>query len=479
MDSISSSMGVHLLYNESTDLTAEGVQGGISPYVYTWYKKSEGETAWTEIYSGPNNTLTTGGLTKNTCYKVIAGSSDSLLTCNYGVDSICIEVSQVELAIEFMTDIYSICNSQSDSISIRLSNSKPGTATNIEIEFNSEGTLASISALHIDSLAGNSDTVIVIYVPANTEFTAQSGSLKAEIVSCDQNDANPLTHYGNWKNDRTWAGEPQEADEDILNLTVYPDMKLLSSLQDTICSGETFIYEPQSNVNGVSFSWTRAFVDRIDLPGITNTEDGTINEVLENTDNIPITVKYIYTLTADFCPTSVTDTVTVVVLPKGRLTLTHTPENGSMITLGTPIIITAILDDVSAKSYTFIYANDVSEQLSNQYEIFLFNEEGVNEVNVQVENEYGCILTGTETFTAKYNLPNTITPNENQNNILLKGYDIQVFNRWGSQLYKGKDGWDGKYKETLVASGTYLYAVKITQPNGKVLTLKRTVYVKY
>jgi hypothetical protein len=477
MGSISSSMGVYLQYNESTDLTVEGVQGGISPYVYTWYKKSEIDTAWTEIYSGTDSTLTTGSLTKNTCYKVIVRSSDSLLTCNYGEDSICIEVSQVELAIEFMTDTFSICNSSADSVSIKLTNSKQGVATNISIEFKNEGTLPSISTLHIDSLAGDSDTMILVYIPENTDLASQSGSLKAEIISCDQSDANPLTKYGNWKNERAWTGEPQEADEDILNLTVYPNVRLTGKLQDTICSEETFIYEPQSNIEGVVFSWERELVYGIDEAP--NTGFGTINEVLTNTDNIPVTVKYVYTLKTDFCPSLITDTLNVVVLPKGKLTLTHTPENGSLITLGTPITITATLEDVFANMYTFIYANDVLDTISNQYEIFLFNEEGINEVNVRVENEYGCILTGTETFTARYNLPNTITPNEPQNNILLAGYDIQVFNRWGSQLYKGKGGWDGKYKDTLVAAGTYLYVVKITQPNGKVLTLKRTVYVKY
>jgi gliding motility-associated-like protein len=379
--------------------------------------------------------------------------------------------------LEFLDDIYSVCNSTLDSIAIKVTNSKPGFATNVAIEFKSEGTLPALGNIILPVLDGNSDTTIILYMPENTGTTAQTGSIKAEIVSCDQSDANPLTHYGDWRDERDWAGEPLEADEDMLELTIYPDMRITSKLEDTICSGETFIYEPQTNLDMVNISWVRYMV-----PGITENStsgQGSINETLTNYLDVPVTVIYALTLETPYCPLPVTVDLQVVVLPKGKLTLSHSPENGSKVILGTPITITATLEGSSAYEYIFTYGNDVKKQTDNQYNIFLFNETVVNEVHVHVENEYGCILTGTETFTAEYNVPNLITPNENQNNILLQGYDIQVFNRWGSQLYKGKDGWNGTYKGTLVASGTYLYVVHITQPDGKQLTLKRSVYVKY
>jgi gliding motility-associated-like protein len=481
MDSIKSSNGMQLIYNESTDLTASGVTGGISPYIYTWYKKSESETSWTEVYSSQDSTFTTGSLAEPTCFAVTVISSDPLLTCNLVTDTICIDVLRIKLKLEFLDTEYSVCNSNTDSISIRLTNSMPGIATNVLIEFKSEGALPPLNPVLIDSLAGNDSVTIVLYLPENTSMEAYSGLLKAEIISCIPNvDADTSTHYGNWKNDRNWNGEPQEADEDMLNLTVYPNVRLTSPLLDTICSGETFTYEPQANMGGVSFSWTRDFVsDIIYTSNDGNGEGGMINEGLENIDNIPVTIKYIYTLTADFCPTPITDTLTVVVLPKGKLTLSHTPADGSVIVLGTPVTITATLEGVAAKTYTFIYANNISEQLSNQYKIYVFNKGVENEVYVEVENEYGCMLSGVETFNLNYNLPNLITPNENINNRLLKNYDIQVFNRWGSQLYRGKEGWDGKYKGTLVASGTYLYVVHLTLPDGKILTLKQSVFVKY
>jgi gliding motility-associated-like protein len=318
---------------------------------------------------------------------------------------------------------------------------------------------------------------MVIYLPENTGNSEQSGTLKAEIISCDQNDANPDTHYGNWRDDRNWVGDPQEADEDALNLTVYQNLRLTGKLKDTICSGETFTYIPESNIASVQFSWVRYSVPGIDEPY--NSGTGGINEVLTNTYDIPVTVTYTFTLDTDFCPSYVTMDVEVVVFPKGRLTLSHSPDDGNRIVLGTPITLTAILEGASANEYIFKYSNEIKKQSNNWIEIYSFNDQVVNEVEVQVENEYGCLLTAKDSFMIDYSLPNMITPNEDKNNRLLKGYDVLVFNRWGSQLYRGNTGWDGRYKGTLVAAGTYFYVVYVTQSDGTRREFKRSVYVKY
>ncbi|MDR1553143.1 MAG: gliding motility-associated C-terminal domain-containing protein [Prevotellaceae bacterium] len=471
---IISSESLPLQYNTETVLSIDNITGGAEPYRFTWYRRAISASAWT--YAGGSYPFATGNLTEPTWFKVEVRSAEGFPICNSETDSIFIDVSQVELKLEFMTDIYSICNTLTDSVSIKVSNIKPGDATNVEIEFKSEGTLPAIANISLPILRGNSDTTIVIWLPENVGTTAQTGNIKAEIISCDQNDSNPLTIYGSWKN-ANWAGNATQADEDMLNLTLYPNMQLTSKLKDTICSGETFTYEPQSNLDLITVSWIRYAVAGISENFASG--QGDISEVLTNNLDIPVTVIYTLTLEKDDCPSPITFDLEVVVLPKGKLTLSHTPGNGSRVILGTPITITATLEGSYAKEYIFTYGNDVTKQTYNQYEIFIFNERVENEVNVQVENEYGCILTGMETFIAEYGVPNVITPNETTNNKLLRGYDIQVFNRWGSQLYKGKDGWDGRYKGTLVASGTYLYVVHITQPDGKILTIKRSVYVKY
>jgi gliding motility-associated-like protein len=368
-----------------------------------------------------------------------------------------------------------------DSIRIKISNSKPGNATNVLIEFKNEGSLPVVGSINLPVIRGNADTTLVIGFNKNNGSKEQKGKIKAEIISCDQKDSNPQTVYGSWKNSN-WAGNPSQADEDVLNLSIYPNLRLMNKLQDTICSEETFIYTPQSNIGGVVFSWERASVYGIDETY--NTGVGAINERLTNIDNMPVTVQYVYTLTTDFCPTPVTDTVTVVVLPKLPLTLTHYPTDGSIITFGTPItIVSNTTPNIYVKyrysvGNTLIYKDD-PDGGEYEYKIFEFNDGEFNTVQVTAINEYGCEVTGTEIFRASYNLPNLITPNENTNKRLLKNYDIQVFNRWGSELYHGKDGWDGTYRGSLVPAGTYLYILKYKQPNGNVLIMKHSVFVKY
>jgi hypothetical protein len=476
IDSISSSSGKQLIYNESTDLTVKGVKGGVEPYIYTWYRKTESETAWTEI-SGTDSILAAINLIETTCYMVEVKSGNPLLVCNTATASICIEVSRVELALEFTDDVYSVCNSAMDSISLRITNSKPGLATGVLVEFKTEGALPSISSVLIDSIPGNSVATTVIYLPENTGENALSGLIKAEIISCDQDDANSSTHYGNWKDERNWEGEPQEPDEAVLNLTIYPNIRLVSKLKDTICSGETFTYIPESNLPSVKFSWIRYSVPGVDM--LYSSGTGEISELLTSSYDIPVTVTYTITLETEYCSSYITTDVEVIVLPKGKLTLNHTPEDGSRIVLGTPVTVTATLDGAYTNEYIFRYLGEVKKQSNNWIDIYSFSNNVLNEVEVQVENGYGCLSTAKESFIIDYSLPNVITPNADTNRKLLSGYDLQVFNRWGSQLYRGNDGWDGRYKGIIVASGTYFYVVYVTQPDGTRLELKRSVFVKY
>jgi gliding motility-associated-like protein len=68
-------------------------------------------------------------------------------------------------------------------------------------------------------------------------------------------------------------------------------------------------------------------------------------------------------------------------------------------------------------------------------------------------------------------LPNVFTPdNDGINDIYMEGMNLQlqIINRWGQELYKGKDGWDGTHNGKKVSAGTYFYIVSL--PDG---TLKK------
>ncbi len=51
-------------------------------------------------------------------------------------------------------------------------------------------------------------------------------------------------------------------------------------------------------------------------------------------------------------------------------------------------------------------------------------------------------------------------------------YQFTVYNRWGELLFETKDidqGWNGKYKGVIQPMGAYVFQVKITQTNGRVV----------
>jgi len=75
---------------------------------------------------------------------------------------------------------------------------------------------------------------------------------------------------------------------------------LTSSLTPAdICSNTVFNYNPESNVDGTTYSWTRAAVNGISNPEDASTEENqnNPNEILNNTTTSSIRVTYIYTLT--------------------------------------------------------------------------------------------------------------------------------------------------------------------------------------
>jgi gliding motility-associated-like protein len=256
-----------------------------------------------------------------------------------------------------------------------------------------------------------------------------------------------------------------------------------TGIVDTICSGSVFSYTPQTSVSGATFSWTRYAVAGIEE--FYATGEGSIEEQLTNSTDIPVLVAYEYIIGGSgACSLSDTVIIEVLVYPVSRLTLSHYPGNGSVVVLGTPITIVSepsgalvtnyIFRDERGRSFTVIDSVGSCEFL-----IYDFDEGVVNSIEITAENEYGCTVTGIETFEALYNLPNVITPRETTNNRLLRNYDVQVFSRWGSELYRGTDGWDGSYKGSPVASGTYFYVLRYVQPGGKSILLKRSVFVKY
>ncbi len=117
-----------------------------------------------------------------------------------------------------------------------------------------------------------------------------------------------------------------------VSFTPYPILS--SSLNPpAICSGTAFTYTPTSAVSGATFTWTRPAVAGISNPAITIPQSSNPNEVLINTTTNPVTVTYVYVITANNC--SITQNVTVVVNPSPAVSIagTSTICSGNSTTL--------------------------------------------------------------------------------------------------------------------------------------------------
>lgn len=68
-----------------------------------------------------------------------------------------------------------------------------------------------------------------------------------------------------------------------------------------------------------------------------------------------------------------------------------------------------------------------------------------------------------------YQVPTAFTPyNANpKNNIFMKGYGVEIFNRYQQLVFEGPDGWNGEYDGKLAEPGTYFY--KLRKKDGRVL----------
>jgi gliding motility-associated-like protein len=106
---------------------------------------------------------------------------------------------------------------------------------------------------------------------------------------------------------------------------------------------------------------------------------------------------------------------------------------------------------------------------------------------IEVENECGV---GTDEVvitngSCKLLVPNAFTPGKAANKLFrlsngfgLKDFSLQVFNRWGQQVYKStnaSEGWDGKYKGVDQPSGMYVYILSYSDEVAGKTTQKGTV----
>lgn len=89
-------------------------------------------------------------------------------------------------------------------------------------------------------------------------------------------------------------------------------------------------------------------------------------------------------------------------------------------------------------------------------------------VKLNVTTQEGCVeVASKRIFALSGDLPNTFTPNgDGINDRFMEGTDIEIYNSKGILLYKGNEGWDGKYKGNDMPVDTYYYILLFYSENG-------------
>ena len=100
-----------------------------------------------------------------------------------------------------------------------------------------------------------------------------------------------------------------------------------------------------------------------------------------------------------------------------------------------------------------------------------------NDFKMLLTDKNGCIWTLEDTKTIESTIfPNIFTPNgDGVNDVFLADYDLKVYDRQGTLMYEGTDGWDGTHNGVDAKQGVYLYTVFIPTQDGNLEVIKSTL----
>ena len=158
--------------------------------------------------------------------------------------------------------------------------------------------------------------------------------------------------------------------------------------------------------------------------------------------------------------------VTIEPLPVETL---QTDMESNTVYIGQQMIVTASPSNFSI--YQFYINNQlVQSDSSNTFSSYAFHNGDV--VTVSALTDIHCQGPVSDPLTVKViPIANAFTPDgDGINDVFLKGLDLIVMNRWGQELFRGTEGWDGTYKGSKVSPGTYFYILKIAGPDKTPIT---------
>lgn len=220
---------------------------------------------------------------------------------------------------------------------------------------------------------------------------------------------------------------------------------------------------------------------------IWNITDGTRYEEFEPTHIFKQPGTYTVVLTymddeAQSCSTQVVlNEIKVAESPKADFSIS--PEE---INVGTPLIYLTN-QSVSTTNNKYVWTIQGQDPVSDLHAKAKFTQPGTYKVTLQATSVDGCKSEISKNIEVKndfnIHIPNSFTPNfDGMNDVFIpvftpygldtKTFDMEIFDRWGRQVYRTKDvskGWDGTIRGSEIAKeDTYVYTIRYKDLDGRV-----------
>lgn len=177
------------------------------------------------------------------------------------------------------------------------------------------------------------------------------------------------------------------------------------------------------------------------------------------------TVYYTYT-DAHGCADTASSTILVV--PEVVLSSDAT-DNTIYVDLGAVVNFTA----TPGNQGNYVFGIDTTDIQSGSSNLFASN-------TLESQNVVYVVLNGacSDSLQIKVKpVPNAFIPfdSDGSNDLFMPYVDLTILNRWGQELYRGNEGWDGKYEGVNVSPGTYYYVITLASLTGENKLITGTV----
>jgi len=125
-------------------------------------------------------------------------------------------------------------------------------------------------------------------------------------------------------------------------------------------------------------------------------------------------------------------------------------------------------ESIEGSEYYWDFGDGNTDQGNDLTHVYNITRDGYYDIGLKIINSHGCVQNITKRIWITQNaVPNTFTPNgDGKNDVFMKNWHIQVYNRNGILFYEGIDGWDGTRNGKSVANDTYFYVVYYSTGTG-------------